>query len=122
MKKMIPILFVLILSACGDRPLTASLSSASPGGKTVISVSGKRQTGLDPFSVTMEVKTGSVVSGSLQFEVAASMLDAGNVKFDWKDDENCLITFTYSDGEKRVFRYYATESNVILEQVGTVNP
>ena len=117
-----PILLVLILSACGDRSLTASLSSLSPSGKTVINVSGKRQVGLDPFNVTMEVKSGSNVVGSLQFEVAASMLDAGNVKFDWKDDSNCLITFTYSDGEKRVFRYYATESNVILEQVGTVNP
>ena len=116
-----PILLVLILSACGDRSLTASLSSSSPSGKTVINVSGKRQV-LDPFNVTMEVKSGSNVVGSLQFEVAASMLDAGNVKFDWKDDSNCLITFTYSDGEKRVFRYYATESNVILEQVGTVNP
>jgi hypothetical protein len=66
--------------------------------------------------VTLEAKSGKESMGSLQFEITASTLDASNVKFDWSDANNCIITFTHSDGEKRVFRYYATTSSVILRE------
>ena len=117
MYKFIPVIFtLLILSSCGQRPLTALVSSSSPDGKTQLTVSGKRALTMDPFTVTMEVKTNNNVDGSLQFEVAATSLDSTNVKFAWKDSQNCLITFIYTDGEKRVFRYYATATNVILQE------
>jgi hypothetical protein len=117
MKKLIPLLIlVLVFAACGQKPVSGSLSSTSPDGKTTISVNGKKASSLDPFTVTLEVKSGKESMGSLQFEITASALDASNVKFDWSDANNCIITFTHSDGEKRVFRYYATASNVILRE------
>ena len=117
MKKLIALLIaVLVFASCQQHPVSGSLSSTSPDGKTVISVDGKKATSLDPFTVTMEVKSGKESMGSLQFEITAVMLDASNVKFDWSDANNCIITFTHSDGEKRVFRYYATASNVILRE------
>jgi hypothetical protein len=52
----------------------------------------------------------------LQFEITASTLDSSDVRFAWSDSNNCLITFTHSDGEKRVFRYYATSTSVLLQE------
>ena len=116
MYKLIPILFVLLLlNSCGH-PVSASLSSPSPDGKTTINVNAKKQAALDPFIVTLEVRSGNSVDGSLQFEIAASSIDSSNVKFDWKDPRNCMIYFTQSDGEKRIFSFYSTNNNVILQE------
>jgi hypothetical protein len=118
MRKLIPLLLaVLIFGSCQQRPLSGTVSGSSPDGKTTISATAVRKASLDPFTVTMEVKTVSESQGSLQFEVAASAIDSSDVKFDWKDNNNCIITFIQSDNEKRIFRYYATATNVILQEV-----
>lgn len=119
MNKLITFIAVAFLFAsCGPHSATGSLSSASPDGKTVISVNGKKPAILEPFTVTMEVKTNDKSEGSMKFEVAASVLDTSDVKFDWMDSQNCLITFIHTDGEKRVFRYYATATTVMLREEG----
>jgi hypothetical protein len=118
MKKLIPILCaVLIFTSCGQHPASASLSGKSPDGKTVITVNAKKPTSLDPFTVTLNVKTGSVDEGSLQFEITAPELNESNVKFKWMDSKNCHITFVQTDGGERVFAYYATGNNVIVREV-----
>lgn len=109
------LLLVLILTSCGQTT-PVSLSSKSPDGKTTISVNAKKQTSLDPFVVVLGVKSGDVPNGSLKFEVAASSLDSTNVKFDWQDPNNCRITFTQTDGEKKMFTFYATATNVVLQE------
>lgn len=117
MKKLIPILSaVLIFTSCGQHPTSASLSSKSPDGKTTISVNAKKETALDPFTVTLSVKTGNVDEGSLQFEITASALNDSNVKFKWADSQNCRITFVQTDGGERVFAYYATGTSVIVRE------
>ena len=116
MTRLIPIiLLVSILASCGH-PTTASLSSQSPDGKNKISVNAKKQTSLDPFIVSLGAKSGDIPYGSLQFEVAASTIDTTDVKFDWQDSQNCRITFIQTDGEKKMFTFYATASNVILQE------
>ena len=118
MKKLLPLfLAVLILTSCQQHPVSASLSSPSPDGKTMITIKAQKPSSLDPFTVTMEVKEGDVSQGSLQFEIGASTIDSSNVKYEWADSNNCIITFTHSDGEKRIFRYYATSTNVVLQEI-----
>ena len=109
------LLVALILASCGAHT-TVSLSSLSPDGKATISVNAKKQTSLDPFIVSLGAKSGDIPYGSLQFEVAASTLDTTDVKFDWQDSQNCLITFIQTDGEKKKFTFYATATNVLLQE------
>jgi hypothetical protein len=118
MKKLIVLaLSVLLFTACQQHPVAASLSSKSPDGKTVINIDAKKVAALDPFTVTMSIKTGATDDGSLQFEIAASELNDSNVRFKWADSQNCTITFVQSDGGERAFAYYATTSNVLIKEI-----
>lgn len=118
MNKLIPLLFaVLLFASCQQHPVSASFTSKSPDGKTVISVNAKKLAALDPFTVTLDVKSGGADEGSLQFEITAAELNDSNVKFKWADANNCRITFVQTDGGERVFMYYATASNVVLREV-----
>jgi hypothetical protein len=110
-------LSVLLIAGCQYKPVTASLSSLSPDGKTNISINAKKEAALDPFTVTLSVKTGGADEGSLQFEIAAKEIKETNVKFKWTDSNNCRITFVQSDGGERVFAYYATASNVVVKEI-----
>ena len=118
MRKLISLLsIVLIFTSCGQHPSSASLSSKSPDGKTVITVAAKKQASLDPFTVTLSVKTEGIDEALSQFEITATELTDSNVKFKWADPQNCRITFVQTDGGERVFAYYATASNVIIKEV-----
>ena len=119
MKRLIPLFLfsVLLFASCQQHPVTASLTSKSPDDKTVININAKKVAALDPFTVTMSIKTGSTDEGSLQFEIAASELNDSNVKFKWADPQNCRITLVQTDGGERVFVYYATASNVIIKEI-----
>jgi hypothetical protein len=111
------LLSVLTFTSCQQHPVSASIVSISPNSKTQININAKKQSPLDPLTVSMEVKSGGNSEGSLQFEVTAATLDSSNVKFNWEDSQNCTITFIHSDGEKRIFRYYATANNIILQEI-----
>jgi len=118
MKGLISIVcIVLIFASCTQHPVSASLSSKSPDGKTTITIDGKKPSPLDPFTVILSVKTVGLDQGSLQFEIAASELTNSNVKFKWTDSQNCRITFVQTDGGERVFAYYATATNTIVKEV-----
>ena len=110
-------LAVLLFAACQQHPVSTSLSSKSPDGKTTISVNAKKEAALDPFTVTLDIKTGGADEGSLQFEIAAKELNDSNVKFKWADPNNCRITFVQTDGGERVFMYYATTGNVVVREI-----
>ena len=117
MRKLIPLLLAVLVFASCQHPVSVSLSSPSPDGKTVISVDAKKKYSLDPLTVVMEVRIDGKSEGSMQFEVTGATLDSSNLKFVWADSNNCLITFTHTDGEKRVFQYYANASDIILREV-----
>jgi hypothetical protein len=116
MTRLIPILlFAVILSSCGH-PVHDTLSSRSPDGKLTINVAGEKQNALDPFSVTMGVKSGESSYGSLKFEIVSPVLDSSTVHFDWADAQNCTISYIQTDGEKRNFVLYASSTNVLLQE------
>ena len=118
MKELIPMVcLAMLFASCTQHPVSASLSSKSPDGKTTISINGKKPGSLDPFTVTLSVKTGEVDQGSLQFEITSSELTESNVKLKWADSQNCRITFVQTDGGERIFAYYAAGANVIVKEV-----
>jgi hypothetical protein len=114
---LLPLFAVLILASCQQKPSSASFSSKSPDGMTTISVTGKKEVALDPFTVVLAVRTGDTDEGSLTFEIAADQLTDTNVKFKWADSQNCRISFTQTDGGERAFMYYADGNNVIIKEV-----
>jgi len=118
MGKLIPLIcLVLFFMSCGQHPLTATLSNTSPDGKTKIQVTAKKEASLDPFTVTLDVKSADLPEGTLQFEISASTLDSSNVTFDWRDAQECRITFTQSDGDKRIFALTSSGSSVVVGEV-----
>ena len=117
MYKFIPFIAILfLLSSCGQ-PKTATLTKVSADGKTHVTITGKKDSALDPFHTTMTVKSVDIPEGSLIFEVYADDLTDKNVRFDWSDADHAIITFTQSDGEKRVFSLAVSETNVIVAPV-----
>ena len=65
----------------------------------------------------MTVKSGDIPEGSLIFEIYDDDLNDSNVRFDWADSNNAVITFTQRDGEKKTFKLTVSDSNVILAPV-----
>ena len=117
MKKLIPFLALLfILTSCNEKN-EVSLTKTSADGKTTVKVYGKRSSSLEPFKVTTTVKSGDIPEGSLIFEIFASDLNDSNVRFDWSDSRNAVITFTQKDGELKIFRLTISDTNVILAPV-----
>lgn len=91
------ILSLVFLSSCSGKLDTDVLESTSEDGKMTVSVKGSRKTSVDPFLVTISA-TGFKKSATTQ--IHAGDLTAENVKFDWKNNQTCVITFTQRDGEK----------------------
>jgi hypothetical protein len=121
MKPVIAIFFTIIalmLASCGGKT-SASLSATSSNQKVKVSISGSRSNTVDPFKVILTVKAYDFKDGRLEFEIYADDLNDQNVKFNWQDDRNCLITFKQQDGVERKFQVIADDTQV---QVAEVNP
>ena len=104
--------------ACSS-PKDVKLEKTSPDGATHITISGKKATALDPYQVSLAVKSGDIPEGSLNFEVAADDLNDSNVRVDWSDAQHGVITFTQRDGEPRTFVLSVSQTGVILAPAGS---
>ena len=111
-------IIVLLLCSCAGKT-SASLLNNSPNQKVKVSITAKRSSSVDPWNVLLGVKAYDFKEGKLEFEIYAADLNDQNVKFDWRDDRNCLITFQQQDGTPRKFQLIADDSQV---QVAEVNP
>jgi hypothetical protein len=116
MKKVLPLIFVLLTLMSCNNPVSTSLENKSPDGKTLISIKADKENPLMPFTVNMNVKSGDIPEGGLQFEIGAKVLDDSNVKFDWSDNQTCVISFTQGDGDVRKFDLKVSDSNVLLQE------
>ena len=116
MKQVLPLLFILSTLMSCNNPISTSLDNKSPDGKTVITIKADKENPLMPFIVNMNVKSGNVPEGGLQFEIGAKVLNETNVKFDWSDNQTCVISFTQGDGDIRKFDLKVSDSNVLLEE------
>lgn len=72
---------------------------------------------MSPWKVDMAVKAYDFKEGHLAFELQTSEVNNETVKFDWKDDKNCIITCNLSDGSSRKFQLIADASQVQLAEI-----
>ncbi len=113
----VAIALLLFVASC-SQPRDVTLTRTSPDSKTHLTITGKKASALDPFQVTLAVKSGDIPEGSLNFEVAADDLNDTNVRVDWSDAQHAVITFTQRDGEPRIFTLSVSDTGVILAPAG----
>ncbi|MBP6732791.1 MAG: hypothetical protein KA149_12070 [Chitinophagales bacterium] len=120
MKNRFPFLILLALTfslaACNGKT-EAMLENTSANGKVKVKLTAKRSSALDPFKAEITVKAYDFKEGKLLFEIMAADLNNENVKFNWKDDNNCLITIEESDKHVRSFQLLASENQVQLAEI-----
>ena len=107
---------IISLAACNGKT-SAALENTSANGKVKIKISAKREGTLDPFKTEITVKAYDFKEGKLLFEIIADDLNNQNVKFDWKDENNCLISIEENDKHVRSFQLIASESQVQLAEI-----
>ncbi len=112
----VSIILLFMLVSCGQ-PKDVKLTRLSPDSKTVVTITGKKSSALDPYQVSLAVHSGDIPEGSLNFEVYADDLTDSNVRLDWSDAQHAVITFTQRDGEPRIFTLAVSESGVLLAPV-----
>ncbi len=119
MKPFLPIIVIsiaLVLFSCSSKR-TAQIESTSANGKVKVKIEGKRSIPFDPFKTEITVKAYNFKEGKLLFEITASDLNEQNVKFNWEDETNCVITIEESDKHIRSFKLIANESQMQLAEI-----
>jgi hypothetical protein len=107
---------VVFFSSCTGKTL-AFVENTSANGKVKIKISAKRDTSLDPFKTEITVKAYDFKEGKLLLEVIASDLNNENVKFNWTDENDCLITIEETDKHLRSFQLIASPSQFQLAEI-----
>lgn len=110
------VILLFMLASC-SQPKDVKLTKLSPDSKTVVTITGKKASALDPYQVSLAVHSGDIPEGSLNFEVYADDLNNSNVRLDWSDAQHGVVTFTQRDGDPRVFTIAVSESGVLVTPV-----
>ena len=107
---------VLLLSSCNGKT-TANVVNTSPNQKVITNVSATRSTSVDPWKVVLKVKAYTFKEGKLEFEIYANDITDQNVKFNWQDDKNCIITFEQREDKPRTFQLIADGGQLQLGEI-----
>jgi hypothetical protein len=111
----IALICMLVLTAC--QPKTVTINDESPNKKVNITVTANRTASLEPWKVQINVKAYDFKPGSLEFEIESGDINDKTVKFDWKDDRNCVISIDQPDGKPRSFQLIADAGQVQLAEI-----
>jgi hypothetical protein len=112
---LISIVCIFLLTSC--QPKSVTLTDVSPNKKVTITVKAKQAASLEPWKVEIDVKAYDFRQGSLAFELQSGDINDKSVKFDWKDDHSCVISFEQPDGVPRTFQLLADENQVQLAEI-----
>ncbi len=119
MQKLLSIIFLTViisLTSCNGKT-SAVVENTSANCKVKVKISANRSNVFDPFKTEITVKAYDFKEGKLIFEVTADDLNNQNVKFNWTDDSNCIITIEENDKHVRSFQLIANESQVQLAEI-----
>ena len=119
MKPFLPIIIIsiaVVLFSCSGKK-TAEIESTSANGEVKVKIEGKRSVPFDPFKTEITVKAYNFKEGKLLFEITASDLNEQNVKFNWEEETNCVITIEESDKRVRTFKLIANENQMQLAEI-----
>ena len=109
------VICIFLLTSC--QPKSTTITDVSPNKKVNITIKASRVASLDPWKVEMDVKAYDFKEGHLAFELQTGDVSDKTVKFDWKDDKNCIISMNQTDGKPRTFQLIADASQVQLAEV-----
>lgn len=110
------ICIITVFTACNGKT-DALIEQTSPNRKAKLTITAKRPNIMDAWQVTMKVKAYDFKEGQLAFEAMAEDISSETVKFDWTDDNNCIITFTLRDDTQRKFQLIASPSQVQMGEI-----
>lgn len=111
------LLAVLLLSSCQPEEATPIVKT-SPDGKNKIIVTAEKESLAGDWTVKLAFKPANLDEQFVKFELSAADITEDNVHFEWKDDNNGIVTFEHSDGEKRAFQFFISENRAQLIPIG----
>jgi len=110
------ILLICSFSLMSCQTKNVTITNVSPNKKVNLTIKATRP-GMGTWKVEMDVKAYDFKEGHLAFELETGDVSDKSVKFDWKDDKNCIISFDEPDGKPRTFQLIADASQVQLGEV-----
>ena len=114
MKTMYTMLLLVFLASCEQKKVT--IENSSPNGNVKVTLNAEKS-GVSPWQCDLNVKAYSFKEGALKFEIYAEELNKTTVRFDWKDDTNCLVSITETDGKTRNFQLLASPNQVQMAEI-----
>jgi hypothetical protein len=106
-------ILLMSLFSCGMKE-TAEISSDSPDGNSTINITGSKNFG-DPWQTTIKIKAFKQEQ-QVVTEIYADALSDKNIKFNWIDNNHCIITIKQQDDTQRAFSVEATEEKITLRE------
>ena len=105
-------LLTLLVTGCGETQID-TLTSTSPDGDKVMTITGSQNSPLAPIMVnfSVEVKKGTSVFAT---ELASHQLTQETCKVVWKDNRSGEVTLVMRDGEEKVLDFVATDDTVLF--------
>jgi len=102
MKNSIIFIFVIVLlAACGSKK-SGEIVSKSADGNAQITVSGTKNSFVDPWQTTIKI-SGYNNSSEAQTEIYAGDLNNDNIIFQWENNNVCKVTIKQQDNTSRTF-------------------
>ncbi|HEY0261503.1 MAG TPA: hypothetical protein VGB95_00640 [Chitinophagales bacterium] len=114
MKTIYAMFILMLLASCGQKKIV--LENESPNKQVNVTLNAEKS-GISPWQCEMKVKAYSFKEGSLKFEIYAEEMNNTTVRFDWKDDANCIISITETDGKARNFQLIASPNQVQMAEI-----
>lgn len=109
--------FIVIgFSSCNQKKVSTVVNQ-SPDKNVIVIINASRPSAVDAWKVVINVKAYSFKEGKLFFEVYDDDLTDQNIKFEWQDNNNCLITVPERDDKPRKFRLMANKDQVQLAEI-----
>lgn len=101
-----------LFSSCKNEHFKRILISEN---KTEVTIEGEKEGLAMEWSVTIHVKAKGFSDGTLSFQIYNDSLE-NNVKVDWLNSENAIITFVEKDGERK-FKLIASNKQIFLAEI-----
>jgi hypothetical protein len=114
MKTIYAMLLLVFLASCGQKKTT--IENTSPNDKVKVTLNAEKS-GISPWQCELKVKAYSFKEGALKFEIYAEELNKTTVRFDWQDNNNCVISITETDGKMRNFQLLASPNQVQMAEI-----
>lgn len=118
MRKTFPIFFAMLvvlifMTACSHEKFDRI--EISKDKKLTIAITGERSTFLDPFLVSINTR-GYGFDETITTEIHSGSIDSSNLKFDWRSNNECYISFVQQDNTIRKIHVQSSAESILLNE------